>query len=98
MTQTKENPSAELAYPVLTPIKFHGEYIKPPCFIQLSAEEAAPLIADGYLGEEAALPPDDSDDATATVVRHIVTVTSSDPAEKPMTVTKTAKVTKKAKA
>ena len=46
----------DLCYPILTPFKFQGVVVKPPAFIQLSDEEAEPLIADGVIGGDAALP------------------------------------------
>lgn len=50
--------NTDLCYPVLTPINLDGTVIKPPCLVQLSAEEAAPLIADGLIGADASPSPD----------------------------------------
>ena len=48
--------TTDLCYPILTPFKFQGVVVKPPAFIQLSDEEAEPLIAAGVIGGDAALP------------------------------------------
>lgn len=58
-------PTADMCYPVLTPFKFKGQVIKPPAFVQMSAEQAAPYLAEKVIGEEAALPPEPLDETTA---------------------------------
>jgi hypothetical protein len=48
----------DLCYPALTPFKFKGNIVKPPAFVQMSADEAAPYLAAQVIGEDAALPPE----------------------------------------
>lgn len=57
-------PATDLCYPVLTPFKFRGVVIKPPVFVQMSADEAQAYQAAGVLGGEdvAALPPEPETD------------------------------------
>lgn len=58
------DPKTDLCYPVLTPFKFGRVIVKPPAFIQMSAEEAREYQAAGVLGGEkdAALSPDPEGD------------------------------------
>jgi hypothetical protein len=56
--------TTDLCYPVLTPIKLTGPIIKPPCLVQLSAEDAAPLIAQGLIGADGSPPPDEASDTS----------------------------------
>jgi len=60
-------PTTDLCYPVLTPFKFHGVIVKPPAYVQMSADEAPLYQAAGVIGGEdtAALPPEpETDDET----------------------------------
>lgn len=57
--------STDLCYPVLTPFKFKGQVVKPPAFVQMSAEQAAPYLAEQVIGEDAALPPEPLDKTIA---------------------------------
>lgn len=67
-------PATDLCYPILTPFKFEDVIVKPPAFIQLSDEEAAPLIAAGVISDDAALSPDEA--AAASI--EIATATDTD--------------------
>ena len=60
-------PQTDLCYPVLTPIKFRGVIIKPPCLLQLSEDEAKPMIDAGLLDPNGDLPLDEA--AAALVVK-----------------------------
>lgn len=66
----------ELCYAVLTPFKFRRAHVKPPAFVQMSAEEARIYQAAGVLGgeESAALPPegDDNDGTDSETVDTVV--------------------------
>lgn len=42
----------DLFYQALTPFKFQGCVIKPPAFVQMSAEEARPYQAAGVVSDE----------------------------------------------
>lgn len=44
----------DLFYQTLTPFKFRGCVIKPPAFVQMSAEEARPYQAAGVVSDEGA--------------------------------------------
>jgi hypothetical protein len=48
---------ADLSYPVLMPFKFNGAIVKPPAFVQMSADEAVQYIDAKVIGEEAAVLP-----------------------------------------
>lgn len=61
--------TTDLCYPVLTPIKLTGPVIKPPCLVQLSAEDAAPLIAQGLIGADGSPPPDEASTPNTTTTK-----------------------------
>ena len=71
-TNTTEAGSAQddLCYPVLTPFKWRGIVVRPPAYIQLSAEDAAPLLKMELIGEDAALAPEPENTAIDPV--HLV--------------------------
>lgn len=52
-----KEPEGGWCYPVLTPTKFRGALIKPPAFIQLTAQEAAPYLAANVVGDDVSFPP-----------------------------------------
>lgn len=52
-------------YPVLTVIKFRGKRFAPPAVLTLNEEEAAPLIAKGYLGGGTPMPEAEPQDPPA---------------------------------
>lgn len=79
MTDQKP-PSTELCYPVLTPFKFEGVIVKPPAFIQLSEEEAAPYIADEVLGADSVELPDDASAVIAATSTNTTTTSEANPA------------------
>lgn len=77
--QNNERP--DLCYLVLTPIKFQGMVIKPPRFMQLTAEEAEPMIAAGLIAADAALSLEEAATASIdTVTRHHATTSEAKPA------------------
>lgn len=61
----KNTPTAatDFFYPVLTPFKFKGTAVKPPAFVQMSADEAEPYLAAQVIGKESVLPPEVDDEA-----------------------------------
>lgn len=67
---TSPKTEAELAatamYEVLTPFKFRGAVVKPPVWIELTAEEAAPYHAAGVLGIEPGEVPEHSEGESST--------------------------------
>ena len=58
MDNNTPTTGTDLCYPVLTPIKFKGNIVKPPAFVQMSADEAAPYLAEQLIGVDAALLPE----------------------------------------
>jgi hypothetical protein len=56
-----QEPTA--AWEVLSPFKFRGAVVKPPAWIELTAEEAAPYQAAGVLGTEPGEVPDTDESA-----------------------------------
>lgn len=61
---TEQAPTA--LYEVLTPFKFRGAPVKPPAWIELTAEEAAPYQAAGVLGTEPGEVPEHSEGESST--------------------------------
>lgn len=62
------DPKADLCYPALTPFKFRGVVVKPPAFVQMSADEARLYQAAGVIGGEdaAVLAPESETDGESS--------------------------------
>ncbi len=80
---TEQNPPSDLCYPVLTPFKFEGVIIKPPVFIQLTADEAEEYIQAGVIDADGALPPDEAIAVSIDTATSIHTTTKSESEVKP---------------
>lgn len=53
-------------YEVLSPFKLRGAVVKPPVWIELTAEEAAPYQAAGVLGSEPGVAPENPEGENGT--------------------------------
>ena len=61
MDNKKPKAGTDLFYPVLTPTKHKGKIVKPPVFLQLSADDAAPYLAAQVIGEGVESPAHEAD-------------------------------------
>ena len=61
MENKNPNAGTDLFYPVLTPTKHEGKIVKPPAFLQMSADDAAPYLAAQVMGEGVESPAHEAD-------------------------------------